>query len=154
MVGRGEVAMRRFAIVSVALGLCLFAGRSVEAQQCPNQASRSSPTRSTNFSPAASARSPSGFSGGGVVAGQLLTGPGSYFHDLMVQNYVRQQRAHQQMMVAAQKQAKKDTRKQKQLDTRRKQRAEVLARREARKKQALALAVAAKSPKSSTFSRQ
>jgi len=76
-----------------------------------------------------------GDQGGGSQA-RLLTGPGSYFHDLMVQNYRQQQMARQQAMVAAAKQAQKNVRRGRQLDTRRAQREAELARREERKRAA------------------
>ena len=86
-----------------------------------------------------SAGSQGGFQGGSP-AGQLLTGPGSYFHDVMMQNLMRQQYARQQAMIAAVKQAKRNTRKQAQLETRKKQRAAELARREEKKRQVRVLA--------------
>ncbi len=76
------------------------------------------------------------FTQGGFQAGRLLTGQGSYFHDLMVQNRQRQLIQRQQLAIAAARQAKKNLRKGKQLDTRRAQRAAELARREAKKREA------------------
>lgn len=86
-----------------------------------------------------SAGSQGGFQGGSP-AGQLLTDPGSYFHDVMMQNRMRQQVARQQAMIAFAKQAKRNTRKQAQLETRKKQREAELARREEKKRQAQVLA--------------
>lgn len=83
---------------------------------------------------------------GGSQGGQLLTGPGSYFHDMMMQNAMRQRYARQQAMVAAIKQAKRNTRKQAQLETRKKQRAAELARREEKKRQARLLAQLRQAP--------
>lgn len=138
--------MNRLAILSTALGLCFLAAESAKAQ-CPLRSASSGASRSA---PSNSTGSSSGFGGGGGGGGgRLLTGPGSHFHDLMLQNYARQRQARQQAMVAAYKQAKKNTRKQKQLETRKKQRAAELARREERKKQARALAAVASPNKSS-----
>ncbi len=130
------------------LSLAMFLSDQSAAQQCPNRsASRGGgggAQRSTSFTPTISLGGGQsgvrGGGGGGLPAGQLLTGPGSYFHDMMMHNAMRQQYARQQAYFAAVKQAKRNDRKQRQLETRRKQREAEVARREAKKRQAQLLA--------------
>lgn len=135
--------MTRFSLILSALAFGLFWVADASAQ-CALRSGGGGGVQSAGFSGGSQS---SGFQSsgqrgfqGGSQGGQLLTGPGSYFHDMMVQSRARQQYARQQAMVAAVKQAKRNTRKQAQLETRKKQRAAELARREEKKRQAKIMA--------------
>ena len=120
-----------FLLSAFAIGLFFVANASA---QCARQGGGGVPSSGGSVGIRSGFQS-TGFQGGGQ-GGQLLTGPGSHFHDLMMQNARRQHYARQQAMLAAAKQAKRNTRKQASLETRKRQRAAELARREEKKRQA------------------
>ncbi len=115
-------------VITLVFGFALLAFCSESFAQCPSAGGGGASGGGQGF-----ASSQRGGSQGGSQ-GQLLIGPGSYFNDVMVQNFQRQQLQRQQAAIAAVKLAKKNYRKSKQLDTRRAQREEELARREAKKR--------------------
>lgn len=132
--------MSKLFIVLGVVGIGVFSAGDVAAQCARQRGSEGGTQRAASFSPSIQLSGIPIRLQGGQQGGQLLTGPGSYFHDLMMQNAMRQQYARQQAYIATMKQAKRNTRKQSQLDTRRKQREAELARREEQKRRAQQLA--------------
>jgi len=131
-------------LVSLAFGLALVCYCSEVFAQCPAsgglvqfRGGGQTGGGGQNFRGSGQASSSAvSYSQGGFRGGRLLTGPGSYFHDLMVENRQRQLIQRQQVTIAAAKQAKKNLRKSKQLETRRAQRKAELVRRETKKREA------------------